>query len=413
MEYDEDSKPMVFPPNIPKFMEVNHMYCNQCGKQIPDNSRFCSFCGSRINNCNTNNERIFVEMPFVDQRKLEQDERKGTLVYLHDVLSMEFSVNKLERALKIKKDSISIHDDWFFWKHFRFKYPIKGLPHNEFDPPKIGLYLSYSYRLNRYFYMFDEGDAPYFTDIDGNMVNHQFGNPCHGGLNLSSVLDQKKRDWLCTPPVLEKKLFSSSYVITNRDSTYWRSVEAVVNNKDQLEVFAQVKPIIEQFEMMVRDREKRYQEGLPRLKAEIEDISEELNNAKRILSNLYDVNMIPSKYRNIGCAYFIYDFFSTSNLPLNNVFLHLDLDKIQSQLDTVIKNQRDIILQQAIIISQNEEMIAQNQKLFKELSAMNKSVNTTLNSIQESSDETSEWARIAALNAETCAWIGFANYIKK
>lgn len=24
------------------------MYCNQCGKQIPDNSRFCSFCGAKI-----------------------------------------------------------------------------------------------------------------------------------------------------------------------------------------------------------------------------------------------------------------------------------------------------------------------------------------------------------------------------
>ena len=386
------------------------MYCNQCGKQISDNSKFCSFCGAHIAVQSTSNEIISAEKPLVDQRKLEQDTRKGTLVYLHDVLSMEFSIDKLKRALRMKKAAISVHDDWFYWKHFKFNRPIRGLPYNEFDPPKIGLYLSYSYRLNRYFYMFDEGDTPYFTDINGNTVNYQFGNPCHGG-----VLDQGNRNSLCTPPVLklEKKLFSSRYIITNSDSTYWWTVEEVRNNEDQLEVFAQVKPIIEQFEMMVRDREKRYQERLPRLKAEIEDISEELSNAKRILSNLYDVNMIPTKYRNIGCAYFIHDFFSTSNVPLNNVFLHLDLDKIQSQLDAVIKNQRDIMLQQAIIISQNEEMIAQNQVLFRELSDMNKSVNTALSSIQENSYETSEWARIAALNAETCAWLSFANYIKK
>ena len=152
---------------------------------------------------------------------------------------------------------------------------------------------------------------------------------------------------------------------------------------------------------------------MPELKKEIGDIERELSDAKRILTNLYGVNLIPAKYRNIGCAYFIHDFFSTSTVPLNNVFLHLDLDKIQSQLDTVIKNQRDIILQQAIIISQNEEMIAQNQRLFEELSDMNKTVNATLDSIQERSNETSEWARIAALNAETCAWISFANYIRK
>ncbi len=25
------------------------MYCNNCGKEIPDNSKFCNFCGSKIN----------------------------------------------------------------------------------------------------------------------------------------------------------------------------------------------------------------------------------------------------------------------------------------------------------------------------------------------------------------------------
>lgn len=24
------------------------MYCNQCGKQIPDGSRFCNFCGANL-----------------------------------------------------------------------------------------------------------------------------------------------------------------------------------------------------------------------------------------------------------------------------------------------------------------------------------------------------------------------------
>lgn len=391
-------------------MGVNCMYCNQCGKQISDNSKFCNFCGARVDVLDANNGQISFEKPLKERRKFEQDERKGTLVYLYDVLSMEFSVNKLERTLGMKRTSISIHDDWFYWKYFRFKYPIKGLPNNEFSLPKIGIYLSYSYRLNTYYYMFDEGYPPYFTDIEGNEVKHQLGNPCHGTYN-SEILDKDKHKRLCTPPILEKKFLSSKYAIANYDSTYWRSVEAVKNNKE--EAFTQIKPIIEQFEMIVRDREKRYQEGLPKLKEEINAITKELSDAKRILTDLYKVNIIPAKYRNIGCAYFIYDFFSTSNVPLDNVFLHLDMDKIQSQLDNIIKNQRDIILQQAILISQNEEVITQNQKLFKELSDMNVSMNTTLNSIQQTSNNTSEWARIAALNAEACMWIGLANYINK
>lgn len=38
-------------------------------------------------------------------------------------------------------------------------------------------------------------------------------------------------------------------------------------------------------------------------------------------------------------------------------------------------------------------------------------MNTTLDNIRESDIETSKWARIAALSADTCAWISLANYI--
>lgn len=64
-----------------------------------------------MDGCRANDKRISVEKSFVDQCKLEKDARKGILVYLHDVLSMEFSVNKLERALKIKETS---HDKLIF-----------------------------------------------------------------------------------------------------------------------------------------------------------------------------------------------------------------------------------------------------------------------------------------------------------
>ena len=93
----------------------------------------------------------------------------------------------------------------------------------------------------------------------------------------------------------------------------------------------------------------------------------------------------------------------------------MDLDKIQTQLNTVIHNQQNIILQQAIIIAQNKEMILQNKKLFNKLSDVQgdmANMNQKLDSIQESGRETSKWARIAALNAEACAWFSAANYLK-
>ena len=90
-----------------------------------------------------------------------------------------------------------------------------------------------------------------------------------------------------------------------------------------------------------------------------------------------------------------------------------------AQIKYFIEQFEDSVRQQAIIISQNEEVLAQNKRLFEELSDMNKTVNrnlgninANLSSINESSIETSQWAKIAALNTETCAWIGFSNFIK-
>lgn len=41
---------------------------------------------------------------------------------------------------------------------------------------------------------------------------------------------------LCTPPVLEKRLFSSYYAIVNRDSTFWSDDAIVTCNGEQIEV---------------------------------------------------------------------------------------------------------------------------------------------------------------------------------
>lgn len=390
------------------------MYCCQCGKQIPDNSKFCSFCGARVDNQSMGDNNESIEKPLVDQQRFEQDVRKGTLIYLHDILSMEFSVHKLQRQLKLAKDPIIIHDDWFYWKCYNLSLPILWYDHR----PYTKLYLCYSYKQNIYYFSFESRDITTFYDHNGREVHHRLGKP---GYNLS-VMDQNTRDKLCTLPVFKKKIFSGLELM-NSDSVYFGGHSGVIYQNIErygnLDWFAQIKQIIEQFEISVRQREERYQKNLPILKGKIQDIKEELENAKRIRDDLYSLNIIPSKYRNIGCAYFIYDYFSTSNTPLNTVFLHLDLDKIQSQLDTVIKNQENSMLQQAIIISQNEELIAQNQQLFEELSNMNQNVsnslgniNATLGTINENSFETSKWARIAALNAETCAWISFSNYIK-
>lgn len=382
------------------------MYCSKCGKPVSDDANYCSFCGAKIAGTDS------FELPSAamnsprEYESLAEKTRKGTLVYLRDVLSMEFSVHKLEQTLGAESNDMIVHDYWFFWKEYWLSPPInRGWPR-----PDERMVLSYYPRLNQYFYAFLEGgDSIDFYDCNGNRVYHQYGRPCYSARQLTPDIRKK----LMTLPQIKKRLFSDPDIKNSKD-LYWEN-HIIRDNGYMIEPFAQIKTIIEDFENSVSLWESEYQARLPAMKSRIAELEQELAKAKEIRQKLYDVNVIPAKYRNIGCAYFIYEFYSTSNIPLSNVFLHLDLDKIQEQLTTLIQNQQQSILQQAIIIAQNEKIMEQNERLFQELSQIHADsgrISAQLNEIRENNIETTQWTKIAACNAEACAWIGLANYLK-
>ena len=383
------------------------MYCSECGKKIADQSKFCSFCGTPIATIEMSNTNANIGSSFVESNSSAKKARKGMEIYLHDIMSLQFSISKLNNTLSVEKNPIDIHDNWFVWKRYDLKHPIFW---NDFSAPYRRLYLSYSAKLNRYYYAFtSQNEHEDFFDYQGRLVNHQYGKPCCNSAVLSADIRKK----FFTLPVIKNRLFSGP-MVTNTEDTYWPSF-TVYENKYRLEPFQQVITIIEDFEAAVKRREETYRKNLPIRQKKIQDIEREISCAKRILRDLYSVDVIPSKFRDIGCAYFIYQFFSTSNVSLENVFLHLDMDKIQSQLNTVIKNQQKEILQHAVMISQNKEIMAQNEMIFDELSSIHNntiSMNSKLDDIRGSGIEAARWARIAASHAETCAWLGVANYIK-
>lgn len=389
------------------------MYCSECGKEIPAESKFCYYCGTKIANNNIGVVQNTAGFTHKNKEELEQDEREGIRIYLHDILALEFSINKLKRELSAVKNNIIIHDYWYFWKAYNLNPPIHNQLYGDSRQIYSTAYLSYSYQLNKYYMtLYDQYDRKgRFCDNSGKTVNHQYGKPA-GGWEIE--LNQETRNKLLTLPVIKKKMFSKEPILVNREELYW-SAHVLWSTNYSVEAFSQIQVIIEQFEDQVQKNERSYQQQLPVYRRKIQQIEQEISEAERILTNLYNVNLIPKKYRNIGCIYFIYDFYASSKTPLDNIFLHMDLDKIQTQLNTVIHNQQNIILQQAIIIAQNKEMILQNKKLFNKLSDVQgdmANMNQKLDSIQESGRETSKWARIAALNAEACAWFSAANYLK-
>lgn len=91
-----------------------------------------------------------------------------------------------------------------------------------------------------------------------------------------------------------------------------------------------------------------------------------LQKAKELRTDLYGVNIIPSRYRNIHAAYYLYDYFDTGReTDLDKIIQTMLLDEIIQRMDKLIAQNQEIIINQRIQISQQEQqtrMIADNHR---------------------------------------------------
>ena len=138
-----------------------------------------------------------------------------------------------------------------------------------------------------------------------------------------------------------------------------------------------------------------------KLEKEIADICKELNEAENLLGKSYNVNIIPKQYRDIYSIFYLYEYLSTSQESLQSALLHYNLEEIKTKIDEIIRQQSEIILQQAIQTAHLEVIEKQTTKILKHAAETEK--NTAL---------AAQYAQIAANNAEACAWINLAQYIK-
>ena len=148
----------------------------------------------------------------------------------------------------------------------------------------------------------------------------------------------------------------------------------------------------------------RYSDNLKKIRPQQEkraNIQEEIRKATELLQEAYSINIIPQQFRNIYAIWFIHNYICTSNETLTSAFLHCDMDSIKQKLDTIIDQQREIIMNQAILAAQNRQIMEQNQQSLSHLAA-----------IEANTEMAAQYSQIAANNAEACAWIGVANYLR-
>lgn len=112
---------------------------------------------------------------------------------------------------------------------------------------------------------------------------------------------------------------------------------------------------------------------------EIRDVEQQISVIDGLLAKAYSANLIPSRYRDLYAAVYLYDWFSTGmsddmDMALNTYVL----EQIKSRLDTIIQNQAvQIINQRAILANQARtmNMIERNaQEMREKVSRMNESL---------------------------------------
>lgn len=102
---------------------------------------------------------------------------------------------------------------------------------------------------------------------------------------------------------------------------------------------------------------------------------EQLTQISSLREKLYSVNIIPNKYRNLHAAYYLYDYFCSSQEDdLDGIIKTMLLDDIVQQLDVIIQQQRQVILNQrrqiAIQESGNEQLAERHAEQMRAIATM-------------------------------------------
>lgn len=126
-------------------------------------------------------------------------------------------------------------------------------------------------------------------------------------------------------------------------------------------------------------------------------LKKQYNKVDTLLKNGYNLNLIPSPYRNLASLYYIYDYMSTSQASLEDTLMHEHMEngiqRILSRLDSIIAQNEQIIFQNRQLEAQNRQMIERTDRM--------------LASLQRTEQNTLEGKQYAQINAQHTQTIAF------
>lgn len=321
------------------------MFCYKCGNELIDNQKFCSYCGAKneIRNDSTSSSNEILNDPQYQQLNTVFN-RDVLNNYLYNIRLLEISKNKLCN----KKKSIENHINSLGIKRVNYQNKIY---------PEMALYVWGFVAI-----------VVVIELIVGRIATWDFF-----GASWSVFIG------LIVAAIIFGVLVSLFDIFNELSEKNAHNQEA---KNDNIRVENELK------------EKDRLQSLLP-------GINNEIDKIEALLLDAYSINIIPSKFRNIYAAYFLYDFISTSTASLNEALLHCDLDTIQEKLDTVIQQQEEIIMELAYQNALDEKIVRQNEQILGH--AIQTENNTAL---------AAQYEKIAANNTGVVAAIQMSEYLK-
>lgn len=146
---------------------------------------------------------------------------------------------------------------------------------------------------------------------------------------------------------------------------------------------------------------------VPGIQKSIHEYKQERKKVHDLLTEAYNVNIIPRNYRGIYPSVYLYDWFSTSRATdLDHALSMFVLEQIKDKLDTIIENQSEMLLNQRV-------MMANQQKLLSQQKQENNRLRMKLDNMIAGSEEHNRYLRMIESNTAATAYFTAANYIMK
>ena len=340
------------------------MFCKFCGAHISDDSVFCQKCGSKIQESEVN-KAVDSQMCLVqNESTLKQDDaidRVALKIYLGNLRTLELSKDRLAKRC----DEI---DE---------KIKILCIPNKKNPKPKP-TFMADGIASDAESFVFCVFIGPIIFLLGLLLSKTGIGEFFFGDHNYIMI-----GFWIMV--VQEILHFLINWIFYNEELKRWKNYMSYVEEQNAEDAGRLRHEFVEKNQLLNKKPL----------------VYEEYVEASDLLQKAYDINIIPAQFRNIFAVYYLYEFINTSNEPLSNALLNFNLETIKNQLSVIISQNQQMILNQEVLMAQNEEIFTANQKQLEELSL-----------ISQNTEQAAQYAQIAANNAEACAWISLANYIR-